>query len=364
MFRFVLASVAALGALLVALPAFLLVLPVWLMAAAVHAYARRVEPPVAGPATDEALMRFDPLLGWRPEGNLGTHYIVRRDDIYPIITDSEGWPGKVSLEECDVVVVGDSFATGYGARTGEAFWDLVSGFRIKPVGSAGYDLVQELELLRLLRDRLAGRLVIWLIYLENDIADSLRPSWRGYPKPFVRRSSQDDRWEIVAEHVREDPWRHSTLRPNMEAFAGLCTPGPFADLHYSACSAILSMGRDIIDEAHAELIVATVPNVNQLTPEGHRRLKGLADDARGFDPDYPDRRLAESCARLDIPFLAMKSFLEEADYKEFERFHWNPGGHRKVARQVERIHAEWRAGRLARHFAPEAGEHAVPGAAA
>ena len=346
MLRLVLAFPAAILGLALVLPALLLLLPFGLLWAITHLFARLVEPAVTGGPVGEDLIEYDPELGWRPGRNLDTHYLVRRDDVYPVVTDSEGWPGRQSLEESEVVAVGDSFVTGYGARKGEAFWERISRFPIKTVGSPGYGMTQELEVIRHLGERLAGKLVFWLVYLENDIPDAMRPHWRGYRKPFVRYSPQSKEWEVVTHHLREEKWRHSGERDNMRSFANLCVPGPFSDLHFSACEFLLGEGAATCRSAGADLVVATVPNVNQLSHQGHRFLSGMAEDPQAFDPDYPDLRLGESCARLGVPFLPMKGFLEASDYKRLEKFHWSPRGHRKVAGQIERIHDTWRSGRL------------------
>jgi hypothetical protein len=343
MARVVLAFLAALGGSIVVLPVVILGLPFWLMAAGVRLFARATEPRLAA---KEELMQFHPALAWKPRPDLNAHYLIRRDDIYAVATDSEGWPGRTSLDESEIVVVGDSFAYGYGARRGEAFWELDSELKIKPVGCPGYDMVQEVEALRQLGSRLAGKLVCWLIYLENDIADSVRPNWRGYRKPFVRRSRETGQWEVFSDHVRQEPWVHSTERANMRIFSALCSPGPLADHFYSACRFLIEEAAAICRAARAELVVVTVPNMNQLDRTGRRHLMSLTTSPHSFNPDYPDVRLARICDELRLPFVPAKGRLLASDYKRFERFHWNARGHRKMAGLLRELSVAWKSGML------------------
>ena len=339
MARLVLALLTSLAGLLLALPVLVLGLPFWLMSAGVALLARLTEPRVA---TRDELMQFDPVLGWKPRANVSAHYLIPRDDIYPIVTDASGWPGRRTVSESEVVVIGDSFAYGYGSRKGESFTDLASDVTIKPVACPGYDPVQEVLLLRQLGEALRGKLVVWFVYPENDLPDLTRPHWRRYRKPFLRRSPATGEWEVVSDHLRPGPWRPSVERNNFQAFAQLCTPGPIADRCYSACTFLIEEAAEVCRRADATLIVFTIPNVNQLEPSGRRWLASLTADARAFDVNYPDRRLSEICEKHGISFVSGMTRFEPSDYKRFERFHWTPSGNRKVARLLRQLRDDWR----------------------
>lgn len=332
--RLVLALLTSLAGLLLTLPILVLGLPFWLMSAWVALFARLTEPRLAA---RHELMQFDPVLGWKPRENLDAHYLIPRDDIYPIVTDAAGWPGRASLDDSDVVVVGDSFAYGYGARAGESYAEVDPGLRVKAVACPGYDLLQEMLLLRQLGDSLAGKLVLWFVYPENDLPDILRPQWREYRKPFVRRSARTGTWEVVADHLRPGRWRHSVERDNFRVFAQLCTPGPLADHCYSACAFLLEEAAELCRRVDATLVVFSIPNVNQLEASGRRRLAALSSDPGAFDAHYPDRRLAEMCDKAGVRFIPGMSRLQPEDYKRFERFHWTASGHRKVARLLREV---------------------------
>lgn len=338
--RLVLALLAALAGLLLTVPVLLLGLPFWVMSAWVARFARLTEPRLA-PRNE--LMQFDPVLGWKPRENLDAHYSIPRDDIYPIVTDAAGWPGRRRLEDSEIVVVGDSFAYGYGARAGESYAEVDPELTIKAVACPGYDLVQEMLLIRQLGDRLAGKLVLWFVYPENDLPDNLRPQWRQYRKPFVRRSPRTGAWEVVSEHLRPGRWRHSLERDNMTFLAQLCTPGPLADHCYSACAFLVEEAAELCRKVGATLVIFTIPNVNQLEASGRRRLATLSGDPGAFDAHYPDRRLAEICEKVGVAFIPGTTRLQAEDYKRFERFHWTPSGNRKVARLLREVRDAWAA---------------------
>jgi hypothetical protein len=338
--RTVLILLGSMAALALSLPVLLLAAPFLLMAYIVTSYARLTEPKIA-PA--HSLVKYDPELGWRPSENVDAHYLVRNDDIYPLITDASGWPGSRTLDESRIVVVGDSFAYGYGAGAGESYADLLDDLKPKALASLGYDMVHEVLLLRKYAPRCAGKLVIWWVYLENDLPDNLRPEFRGYRKPFVAQSRTSGDWQIVTTHVTPAPWRNSLPDNNMQIFAHLCAPSALADHYYSACDYLVGEGVAACAANGATLVVMTIPNVNQLDAEGHRFLCSRGVDRLRFDPGYPDQRFEQICARRGVPFVPLMERLQVSDYKLFERFHWQPSGHRKAAAAVREVWEAWRA---------------------
>ena len=100
-----------------------------LFASCVQAIGRLLEPQFV-PWTE--LMAFDPELGWRPRPDLDAHYLAQTG-----MTCSAWSPtgtagrGHGSLDESAVVVIGDSFAFGYGVDAGKSFADLNPRLTIK-----------------------------------------------------------------------------------------------------------------------------------------------------------------------------------------------------------------------------------------
>lgn len=319
---------SGLGLLLVA-PVVLLSIPFWSLRGLVLWYQRRSEP---RPDAKINLMRFDPALGWRARAHRDAYLQIEGDDIYPFRTNGDGWPVSAPLQDADQLVVGDSFAFGYGAQAGEAFFELDRGPCVAAFGCPGYCMVQELLVLRELRPVLAGKQVVWLVYVENDIWDALRPHWQGYRKPFLQKVPGAPEWEIRSDHVSSRPWTASADPASMWPFSDLCTPGAFSERHYDACRYLLSEGARICRDGGAtELVVVTVPNMNQLEVEGSERLRALSRDPGSFDPRYPHTRFEELCRTEKIRHVSGFEHFVAADYKEFERFHWNARGHRRMA---------------------------------
>jgi hypothetical protein len=342
--RFVLAVPAALAALALALPVAVLALPFWLLSAAVRHLPRLWQPKVV---SWHHIVQFDPVVGWRPRSHLDAYYEVRNDDICRLVTDAEGWPGRHSLDGSDVVVFGDSFAFGFGADPGSSFTDLNPDIRVKAVAAPGYSMVHSLLLMRELAGRLAGKLVIWLVYLENDLHDNVVPGMQGYRTPFLRRDAGGERWEIVTTHVASSPWTASIrFQPNLLILAKLCAPCELADRVYSACRHLIAEARDTVRAAGAELVIMTAPNIHQLSAKGVALLRSQLGGETNVDPDYPDRVIAGICEALEVPFVASKRVLQAEDYKRFETFHWTASGHRKAARLVRQVYAAHRAGTL------------------
>ncbi len=336
--RTVLAFAAALLGVLLIVPVLMLAAPYWMVAAGTRGLARLLEPAYL---TLDQLTEFDPVFGWKPRAHLNTHHLMV--DVFQISTDEDGWRGRSSLAESDIVVFGDSFAAGYGVSDDELFANLRSWPRVKPIGIGGYSMVQELLWMRRLAPALRGKLVVWFIYFGNDLYDNLSPDLRGYRKPFVREIHGSGDWEICSSHVDPNKWpivaqmrRHAAHHAPM--LTELCSTTFLSQRAYRACEFLIRQGQQLCVEAGADLAVLTIPDVSQLTPEGHRQLQSFGRELKGFDPDFPDKQLESICRSLDVSFVAGKSFLDVTCYK-MNDVHWNALGHRKVANALAALHA-------------------------
>jgi len=144
MARFLIAAILLLPTVVLLLPVFLVAGAMSLFATCVRAIGRLLEPAFV-PWTE--IMTFDPKLGWRPRANVDAYYLADRDDVFRVVTDQDGWPGARSLDASAVVVIGDSFAFGYGVNAGKSFADLNPEPTIKAVGAPGYSMVQSVLLM-------------------------------------------------------------------------------------------------------------------------------------------------------------------------------------------------------------------------
>lgn len=357
MVRALIALVAGVVCVILLLPVVAAVAIALGFAASVRGMARLVEPSFVPWAE---LFVFDRRLGWRPRPHLDTHYFADRDDVFRIVTDGEGWPGTRPLDSSDVVVIGDSFAFGYGIDTDKCFAEVDPALRVKAVGAPGYSMVHGALLMEQFGMRLRGKLVVWFVYLENDLQDNLAPEMRNYRTPFARFDQQVGAWSIVDDHVSPARWGCSNL-DSRRLFPRLCAPGPLADRAYSACEYLLDRARTHCRDAGADLVVVTIPHPMQLTAAGIAELAALSGAPATCDPAYPDRRIAQSCQTLGVPMLPGMTVLSSGDYKRREGIHWNQQGHRRISSVLRTLYQSYSAGTpIALPHAPDAPGLPIP----
>jgi hypothetical protein len=346
--RVLIATLVGVLSFILLLPAYAVTVVLVGVACAVRSISRFLEPPYV-PWTE--LIVFDQRLGWRPKPRLDVHYLAEHDDVFRMVTDGEGWPGRHSLDESEVVVIGDSFAAGYGVDTNKSFAGLNASPKIKAVGAPGYSMVHGVLLMEQFGRRLHGKLVVWFVYLENDLQDNLAPEMRQYRAPFVRPNGTPGQWMIVDQHIAPDRWQCSNSDVR-RLFPRLCVPGPLADRAYSACQYLIERAARACDAAGGTLVVVTIPHPMQLTETGKTRLATLSGAPERCDAELPDRRIAESCSRAGIPMVAAKKYLTRSDYKSREGIHWNERGHRRVARLVQSLYGSFQAGTFTQSLSP------------
>jgi hypothetical protein len=325
MIRVFLALIGALAGFVLVLPFIIAGIPFYLVAFFTRGFCRLLEAKVI-PWQD--LMEFDPFVGWKAKANLKTYCNV--DGVCYLTTDGQGWRGRTELRDSDVVIFGDSFAFGYGVDDKNFFADLNPQVRIKSIGTNGYNMVQSLLWMQRLSPQLSGKLIVWFIYIGNDLYENLQPNLQSYRMPFVRLIPQTDRWEIVTHHISRAKWPIASQRQYYHRLAEICGPTHLAQRVYSACEFLVTQGKEVCNQSGAELIVMTIPDSNQLTTKGAQRLLRLAPNQNLFDQDYPDQKISDICARRGISFIALKDHLTLANHKERD-CHWNESGHRRVS---------------------------------
>lgn len=336
--RALIAAVAAPLALVGSLAILLLGLPIWVVGGSIRGIAgllRRLGPRAV---PWQELMVFEPELGWRMRSDLDVR--ASGDVLFHVTTDPEGWRGReTSLAGADVVVLGDSFAFGFGVDDRD-FYGAKVPFPAKAVAAPAYSMVHGLLLLERLGERLRGKLVVWFIYHGNDLYENLRPNVGTYRTPFVRQVTGQDgdvEWEVVTSHVRSDPWPVDTPRRYLQRLAELCTSGPLAERALSASRHLIERASEVTAAAGARLVVVGIPDFHQLTDAGVARLAGLLPKPGPLDPEAPDRALARICQDVDIQFVTLRDHVTRADYK-VDDCHWTPAGHARVAQVLEELH--------------------------
>ena len=338
--RTVLASLSALAGMLLVLPLIVIATPLWL----VSFLLRRCYLIAVKSQPWEAIIDFNKYIGWQPKPNLDVHCSFAPGSFH-VKTDAHGWRGKEELTRCQTLVLGDSFAFGFGVDDDEAFFSLTdSGLRIKAIGSPGYNMVQELIWLEKISAQLRGKLVIWFICLGNDLYDNLQPNMQNYRTPFVRRINGDGEWEIVTDHIRPEPWHynfeHDFKRTRDARGIGTFGSTSLSSRAYSACEFLFGRAKKVCRESGVGLTIVSIPSMSQLDTDAWNRWASNIGDPQLFDAALPDRRLLEMCQELGLPFVAGRDHLKYSDYIH-EDGHWNKSGHRQVAKLLAKLYFQY-----------------------
>jgi hypothetical protein len=330
-----LAAVAGIGALTLAAPVVALALPFLVMAAATRLIARAIGTVKLTPWA--RIISYDPEIGWRPSPGVTAWRGDMAGDPFPVRTDEEGWVDPdVTVDDADVLVLGDGFAFATAVEDGSLFTDHAGNVTVKAIGAPGYNMVQELLLMKQLESRLGGKLVVWLIYLGNDLDDNLRPHIQGYRAPFVRRTTIGD-WEIERGHLRPEPWPYPARVSNQDAFVRICSGEPLAGRAFSACEFLIASARSLCEGAGAELAVVTIPELSDLAWRQVERARRLVDPEGPFDPGRPDREIAAICHRMGVRFFALRDRLDARDYRR-SCHHWSARGQRRVGAVIGELY--------------------------
>ncbi len=324
---------AGLVGLVLELPVLLLTLPFWAVDSLTGWIAERIG---RRPRPWQALIDFDPAFGWTPRRGVRTWAADLRQDTFRLTTDAEGWRGRETLESADLVVFGDSFAHGFGVEDRSFFADVARGVRIKAIGCPGYNLVQSLLWMERLADRIEGKLVVWLVYLGNDLEDNLYPASGRYRQPFVRFGPEDGRWTIVRSHLRPDRWSVSSQEGGPSGYVELCCGGfplnrALAAFEYLARRAARTCAR-----AGSRLVVATVPEASRVARREIEAAVSRLAHPEAFDEERLERGVEEVCRDLGISSLRLGDYLGRAEYLRHD-YHWNARGHRRVASVLEAL---------------------------
>lgn len=341
--RVLLAAIATLIGIPLALPIVVLALPFWAVAFLTRTIARYLEPSYV---PWEQLVEFTPVIGWKAKANLNAHYVaILEDGVCHIVTDAQGWPGTASIAESDLVVFGDSYAFGFGVNAEASFAECNRALRIKAIAAPAYNMVQEVLLMHEVSAQLSGKLVVWFIFVGNDLHDNLTPNMYHYRMPFVREVNGAGSWEIVTSHVSPVKWPYTSTRFRDytlwdRLLGDIHSPSFLAQRAYSACEFLIGKGSDICNRAGARLLVMTIPDPLPLSEGGLQRLFAQGVDPKAFDPDLPDKRIGEICSTLGVPFVAGRSYLDASHYKTRDP-HWNEKGHQQVASLLSTLYYDY-----------------------
>jgi lysophospholipase L1-like esterase len=268
-----------------------------------------------------------------------------------------------------IVVLGDSFMAGWQVAERETFAGRLEALlrddghdvEVINAGVNGMNLDEEANLYEMLRDRLRPDLLVWAIFVRNDLAAyDLR---RALSSPPLHR-----RWSRLyllwraakAARGRTDPppaetdlppadWLHApppdttTLvgryRDLMGCLEILLPPSPFVEKIRRETEAVARARL----APHRPDLVVLIPPAEAVDPRRTAEIRRLAGDRIDeIDLDRPIRWFVDLLRDAGLPFVDLTEDLRRAEEAGAETYlewdgHWTAAGHDVAARAAARI---------------------------
>lgn len=260
-----------------------------------------------------------------------------------------------------VLLLGDSFTSGYGVPRGEIFADLLEnrlGVEVVNAGVGGYEIVHQVHFLRENGRRLAPDLVVYMLYLGNDLSRNeewleedgnvLRARDREFP---VRLPYQSKLWLLANASrygLRADAARRRGEWEPFDDYLALCARelGPAAAASYERSEHLLLELAEEVDRIGAELVVFMFSYRTTVEPDVRARFReargGASFDAQ-YDLDLPAARIGRFLAAHRIEYHDLDPALAQAarDGKGPLYFaidgHFTAAGHLVVAAETHAV---------------------------
>lgn len=356
--------------------------------------------PTASPA---AYRKPDPILGWRLEPsvrliNQNVEFSV------PIEYNSRGWRDtEHTLEKPEgtfrILVLGDSFMEAYSVALDDAFHrqleSLINASRATQIevinlGVGGYGTLQEYQVFMEEGRLYDPDLVLVAFYTTNDVRNNSMEieaesteTFKVNSRPYLLPGGPDD-WEVVTTHyelavqeyeeairqaqeedtgfsienlaivrlIRQAQLRRDSqaltsadanLEQNLHFWIGVdsCEPTVIYDEAWTITSRIFARLHQAVEDSGGQLVVFTVPGLQEVDQEFKARVEELDPDHIYCLDSLPGNdRLRDVLSDLDVPMLDLvPTFREEENNKGVDLFrwtdqHWNEAGHALAAEQV------------------------------
>ncbi|HYC57687.1 MAG TPA: SGNH/GDSL hydrolase family protein [Candidatus Binatia bacterium] len=262
-----------------------------------------------------------------------------------------------------VLAIGDSFTMGYGVERGELFADLLEkdlGVDVVNTGTGGYEIIHQVQVLREYGRELAPDLVLFSLYLGNDLAQndewkrsqdgaSLTSLVRQYPTRHARGTKlglllSQFRYSLRTRQTRDrDEWLP------LEGYLELCARelGEGARKDYDLSASLLAELRGQARGLGAELFVVLLPYRSMVEADALESLRQKVPDLdQAYDLTRPAREIGERLRQLGIDYLDVTPVLTRA-HRDLGKplffavdGHFNVDGHRVVAEALRAPVAE------------------------
>ena len=255
-----------------------------------------------------------------------------------------------------VLLLGDSFAMGYGVERGNIFADKLEtdlSVEVVNAGTGGYEIIQQPRVLGQYGPVLHPDVVLYALYLGNDLAQNDEWEVRGdgtlhnlvrkYP---VRHPREIKLVRLVRDFVygvrkgrseKEGEWLP------LDGYMGMCerTLGAAAQKDYADAASLLAKLEEESRRLGAPLLVVMLPYRSMVEPEARASLERKVPDlAAKYDLSQPARIIGERMAALGIEhFDATPSLIDEHRRTGQKLFypidgHLTAAGHDAVARAI------------------------------
>ncbi len=296
------------------------------------------------PASFSPWIRSDQL-GFRLAPGIRTRMRGPEYDV-EIATNSLGYrddePGDEPASP-SVLLLGDSFAMGYGVERPMIFADLLEKeipANVFNAGTGGYEIVQQPRLLADLGPKLKPDLVLYALYLGNDLAQNdewevradgtLQNRERVYP---VRQPGEVKLVRLVRDFVygvrqgrseKEGEWLP------FEGYLGLCERdlGKEAQADYDEAGRLLGDLAAKARELGERLFVVLLPYRSMVEPDAlaslEKKVPGLQ---QRYDLGRPAREIGSRLSAAGIDFVDATPWLVEENRRSGARLFFPIDGH-------------------------------------
>ena len=226
-----------------------------------------------------------------------------------------------------VLLLGDSFAMGYGVERGQLFADRLEQqleADVVNAGTGGYEIIQQTRVLAEYAPMLKPDLVVYALYLGNDLAQNdeweLREDGTLHNRVREYPTRQPDELKLlrlirnVVYGVRRGRSEKEGEWLPLEGYLGLCERnlGDEARKDYEAAEALLRSLADQCRRLGAPLFVVMLPYRSMVESEALENLQRKIPDLVGrYDLSRPAAELGVRLRRADIDYVDTTPFLRE-----------------------------------------------------